>query len=74
MSRAKDYDKRLEGLLVNSPIEQNTFGKGGIYECLHIPRKSMSFVEFRQKSQEMDKITDGRSTNDIEEMVIIILV
>lgn len=60
--------------MINHPIEQNSFGKGGIYECLHIPRKSISFSEFKQKSKEMDKITDNRSTDEIEEMVPIILV
>ena len=59
--------------MVNSPIEQNTFGKGGIYECLHIPRKSISFSEFKQKSKEMDKITDKLSADEIEEMVHIII-
>lgn len=64
--RVRDYEKRLEGLVISSPIEQNTFGKGGIYECLHIPKKSMSFAEFRSKAVELDKITDGKSTDQIE--------
>lgn len=49
--------------MINHPIEQNTFGKGGIYECLHIPRKSISFAEFKQKSKELDKITDNLKTD-----------
>ena len=59
-------------MVVNGPIEQNTFGKGGIYECLHIPRKSMNFTEFKQKSQDLDKITDNLSTKEIEEMVRVL--
>ena len=74
VSRAKDYHKRLDGLIINSPIQQNTFGKGGIYECLHIPRKSMQFSEFKQKSQELDRITDGLSAVQVEEMVYNIIV
>jgi hypothetical protein len=34
----------------------------------------MSFAEFKQKSQELDKITDKLTTNEIEEMVYIIIV
>lgn len=71
--RARDYEKRLQGLVINSPIEQNTFGKGGIYECLHIPKKSMSFNEFRSKAKELDKITDGKTADEVEDIVILIL-
>jgi [histone H3]-trimethyl-L-lysine9/36 demethylase len=28
--------------MINGPIEQNIFGKGGVYECLHIQKKSLS--------------------------------
>lgn len=34
----------------------------------------MHFSEFKQKSQELDKITDGLPTNEIEEMVYYIIV
>jgi jumonji domain-containing protein 2 len=37
-----NYQKKVENLVVYSPIEQNAFGKGGIYECLHIPKKSLT--------------------------------
>ena len=34
----------------------------------------MHFSEFRQKSQELDKITDNLPTSEIEEMVYNIIV
>jgi jumonji domain-containing protein 2 len=40
--KASNYSEKLEGLLVSGPIEQNIFGKGGIYECLHIQKKSLT--------------------------------
>ena len=56
-----NFHKKLENLVVYSPIEQNVFGKGGIYECLHIPKKSLTLEEYKQKATELDKITDGKS-------------
>lgn len=41
-AQAKDYTDRLENLSINGPIEQNIFGKGGVYECLHIQKKSLT--------------------------------
>jgi [histone H3]-trimethyl-L-lysine9/36 demethylase len=49
----------LENLIVQGPIEQNIFGKGGIYECLHIPKKSVTLEEYKVKAKELDKITDN---------------
>jgi len=34
----------------------------------------MSFAEFKQKSKELDKITDNLPTDEVEEMVFIIIV
>lgn len=41
---------------MNGPIEQNISGKGGIYECLLIQKKSMSLREYQQKTAVFDKI------------------
>jgi jumonji domain-containing protein 2 len=46
----QNYQKKLDNLVVYSPIEQNIFGKGGIYECLHIPKKSLTLEEYKQKA------------------------
>jgi jumonji domain-containing protein 2 len=51
----------LNALHIHGPIEQNLYGKGGVYECLHIAKKSMSFEEYQQKSEELDKIIDNLS-------------
>lgn len=34
----------------------------------------MSFAEFRQKAQELDRITNNLTTDEVEEMVNIIIV
>lgn len=46
-----NYQKKLENLVVHGPIEQNVFGKGGIYECLHIPKKSLTLEQYRTKAR-----------------------
>jgi jumonji domain-containing protein 2 len=46
-------------LTISGPIEQNIFGKGGIYECLLIQKKSMSLKEYRVKTGVFDKISEG---------------
>jgi len=35
-------NEKLKNVIVHGPIEQNIFGKGGVYECLHIQKKSMT--------------------------------
>jgi jumonji domain-containing protein 2 len=44
-------------LAINGPIEQNIFGKSGVYECLHIQKKSLSLKEYRSKVGVFDRIT-----------------
>lgn len=56
--------------MVNGPIEQNIFGKGGVYECLHIQKKSLSLKEYKEKMGVFDKITDGLTPSQVEDMVI----
>jgi jumonji domain-containing protein 2 len=51
--------------MISGPIEQNIFGKGGVYECLHIQKKSMSLKEYKLKMGVFDKITDGLSANEV---------
>lgn len=67
------YQGRLNGLLVNGPIEQNIFGKGGVYECLHIQKKSLSLKEYKEKMGVFDKITDDLTADQVEEMVLLSL-
>ena len=55
--------------MVNGPIEQNIFGKGGVYECLHIQKKSLTLKEYRLKTEVFDKITKDKSPEEVEEMV-----
>jgi jumonji domain-containing protein 2 len=45
------------------------YGKGGVYECLHIAKKSMSYEEYGQKSEELDEIVEGMSSEEIEDTV-----
>lgn len=62
---SSSYQARLNGLMVNGPIEQNIFGKGGVYECLHIQKKSLSLKEYKEKMGVFDKITDGLASDEV---------
>jgi jumonji domain-containing protein 2 len=64
-AKSSDYSQRLENLMIHGPIEQNIFGKGGVYECLHIQKKSMSYKEYKIKLGVFDKITDGLSAAEV---------
>lgn len=55
--RSTPYVESLQNLNVNGPIEQNIYGKGGVYECMHIQKKSMTLEEYKQKTEVFDKIT-----------------
>jgi jumonji domain-containing protein 2 len=57
--------------MISGPIEQNIFGKGGVYECLHIQKKSMSLKEYKIKMGVFDKITEGLSASEVETLVTI---
>lgn len=59
---------------MNGPIEQNIFGKGGVYECLHIQKKSMTLKEYRTKMGVFDKITSHLPASEVEEMVTMKLI
>lgn len=65
------YQHKLHGLIVNGPIEQNIFGKGGVYECLHIQKKSLSLKEYKEKMGVFDRITDELTADQVEEMVTL---
>ena len=51
----------FDNLLVRGPIEQNIFGKGGVYEAIHIQKKSMTLKEYKEKVGPFDKMTEGLS-------------
>ena len=57
--------------MVLGPIEQNIFGKGGIYECLYIQKKSMTLKEYRAKMGVFDKLSEGCSAAEVEDKVTI---
>jgi jumonji domain-containing protein 2 len=69
-ARSKDYTKSLETEMIPSPIEQNVFGKGGIYECLHIIKKSMNFRDYQKKAADFDNVTNGKSEEEIEQLFL----
>jgi jumonji domain-containing protein 2 len=39
---SKRTKENMDDLLVNGPIEQNVYGKGGVYEAILIQKKSMT--------------------------------
>lgn len=54
--RRGDYDA-LDGMMIPGPIEQNAYGKGGAYECLHIQKKSMTVREYKKKVACFESVT-----------------
>ena len=44
----------------------------GVYECIHIMKKSLPFKEYRKKAMEFDKIAENKSIERVEDMVKII--
>ncbi|KRX04849.1 Nucleic acid-binding, OB-fold [Pseudocohnilembus persalinus] len=62
------YEQDLETGMIPKPIEQNAYGKGGIYECLYMVQKSLSMKEYIKRSKKFENITDGKSTEQIEQM------
>jgi jumonji domain-containing protein 2 len=66
---SKAFKDNLDNLLVNGPIEQNIYGKGGVYEAIHIQKKSMTLKEYKEKVCPFDKMTEGLSVDDAEAKV-----
>jgi jumonji domain-containing protein 2 len=64
-ARHSDYGPSIDNFIIPGPIEQNTYGKGGVYECLHIQKKSLSYKEYRKKTSPFDKIAEGKSAEEV---------
>jgi jumonji domain-containing protein 2 len=62
-----DYSKEIEDLIVSSPIEQNVYGKGGIYELLMIQKKSMRVHDYKKKVDVFDDTTTNKSVEEVED-------
>lgn len=41
----------VDSISIPGPIEQNAYGRGGVYECVHISNKSMTVGEFRRRTK-----------------------
>lgn len=65
----KPTKQNLDNLLVSGPIEQNIFGKGGVYEAMHIQKKSMTLKEYKEKVCPLDKMTEGLTVDEAEAKV-----
>jgi jumonji domain-containing protein 2 len=46
-------------MMIPGPIEQNAYGKGGAYECLHIQKKSMTVKEYKKKIECFEQVTNN---------------
>ncbi|KAM3138393.1 hypothetical protein pb186bvf_009479 [Paramecium bursaria] len=66
--RTQDYSRSLDHLIIQGPIEQNVYGKGGNYECLHIQKKSMPLRDYRFKQQEIDKQHTNKTPLELERL------
>ena len=40
------------------------------YECLHIQKKSLSLKDYKIKMGDFDKLTEGRTSEEVEDMVL----
>ena len=40
-AKSGNYDS-IDAMHIPGPIEQNAYGRGGVYECVHISTKSMT--------------------------------
>ncbi|EGR32296.1 jumonji domain protein 2b [Ichthyophthirius multifiliis] len=67
-ARQQDYAQSLEDKMISDPIEQNPQGKGGIYECVHIMRKSIPIREYRKKAIIFNHFTEGKSIETVENL------
>lgn len=47
---SKGYSN-VDTISISGPIEQNAYGRGGVYECMHISCKSMTVGDFRKKTK-----------------------
>lgn len=41
----------------------------GIYECIHIMKKSIPFREYKKKARDFDKVTDNKTIEKVEDLV-----
>ncbi|KRX04851.1 hypothetical protein PPERSA_06485 [Pseudocohnilembus persalinus] len=65
--RKKDYEQSIEKDMIPAPIEQNAYGKGGIYEMLHIIQKPTSLKEYKKKAKMNDHYTEGKTIEQVEQ-------
>ena len=63
----------VDALSISGPIEQNAYGRGGVYECMHISCKAMTVGDFRKKTRAFEHVTDKLSHEEVEELVSNIL-
>ncbi|KRX04852.1 hypothetical protein PPERSA_06486 [Pseudocohnilembus persalinus] len=66
--RKQDYTTSIEHLQIPSPIEQNLHGKGGIYECLHLIKKSLQIKEFVKRSAKIQPNIEGKTSLEVEKL------
>ena len=52
------------------PIEQNVHGNKGIYELVYFIKESKSIDKFKKQALALNKLTDGKSEQEIERLVI----
>lgn len=58
--------KELENIVLKGPIEQNCYGRGGIYELLLIQKKSMTLGQYKKKTECLDNLSENKSIEEIE--------
>lgn len=53
--------RELDNIVLKSPIEQNAYGRGGVYELLLIQKKSLTVGQYKKKVECFENITNGKS-------------
>ena len=51
------------------PIEQNVHGNKGVYELVYFIKESKSLQKFKKQAQDLDRMTNSKSDEDIEKLV-----
>jgi hypothetical protein len=51
------------------PIEQVVNGSSGLYEVILIQKESRSLTKYKRLVVDYDKVTDGKSISEIEQLV-----
>ena len=56
-------------IVLLEPIEQNVHGTRGVYELVYFVKESKSIERFRKQAEDLHKVTEGKTDDEIERLV-----